>query len=127
MLVKIAGPVTLMSSTNAGTARSYPLPPMEGGNGVRSLRYEVRVLSAGSSNVKVAVRLLHGPDRTAAVAHSTPIASTQLSSTPPLVLGGDADSSKILGECLHVVIDVDSATNGETWACLELYEMRKPF
>lgn len=126
MLRKIAGPWTVYSGSTIGATRAYPLEPSEGGAAIRSLAYEIRVLNAGSANVKLGLRLRHGPDRTVFSAHSAPIATAVLPSNPPAVLHGDAGSA-IIGEVIQVFIDVDSAANGETWAVIEVYENRKPF
>ena len=92
----------------------------------KNVQYMCKVGASSGANVRITVELWHGPDGLVSVLHSTPINAGDPTSSGLLV--GDADSTKVLGEFLLVVVKIkDSALTTAQWASIELFEMRKPF
>ena len=93
------------------------------------VNYQVKVVqSDGTDNIRLSVELRHSPDGTVSALHSNPLSAANPGVLVPVLLSGDADSSKILGEFLHPVLKVKHAsTGGAVWAVVEVFELRKPF
>lgn len=102
-------------------------PPRPGGRLCKNVQYMVKVVASSSDQAKVGLFLDHGPDGTVSKLHSTPIALTQLTGGNALLLVGDSDSTKIIGEFLHPVVNCLSNDANACWALVEIFEMRKPF
>jgi hypothetical protein len=119
--MRVDGPAT------GGQATSFKLKPRAAGRSCKTAQYMIKIVAVSSTMAKVGLDLQHGPDGAVSVAHSTPIAMTQLTGTNANLLVGDADTTKILGEYLHVVINCISNDASPCWASVEIYEMRKPF
>lgn len=119
--MRVDGPAT------GGQVTGFKLKPRAGGRSCKNVQYMIKILAVSSNQAKVGLDLQHGPDGSVSVAHSTPITVTQLTGANANLLVGDADSTKILGEYLHVVINCISFDANPCWATVEIYEMRKPF
>lgn len=119
---RIFGPARVDGSSGGGT--DYTLPPSAGGSQCKTVQYMLKVVQTDDGvNCLLSVKLNHGPDGTVTKNHSTPIASTAAGTAPNLLVG-DADTSKIIGEYLHPILNVVGAGH---WATVEVFEMRKPF
>lgn len=124
MFRKIAGPFRVDGGSD--TEIGYPLTPSGGGRMCKSVQYMIKVIATSSpTNSKLGLKLNHGPDGMVSAPHSSPIASTATGNAPSLLVG-DADSSKIIGEYLHVIVTA-FGVGGPSSAMIEVYEMRKPF
>ncbi len=125
---RIFGPARIDSNT--GSTRTYALTARPGGEKIEDIEYFVSVLARSSTDAKVGLAFEHGPDATLMTSHSTPISLTRLSNpayAPPCVLAGDT-FTKIngqFGDWFRVVLLAGSQNNNQ-WACVEVWEMRKP-
>ena len=117
---------TRIDSNSDGTERTIKLSPSSGGRMVKNVQYMLKVNVSSGANVRLTVELWHGPDGLLSILHSTPINAGDPTASGLLV--GDADSTKVIGEFLLVVVKIkDTAVTTAQWAAVELFEMRKPF
>ena len=93
--------------------------------------YQLRMIaSEGSDNIRLGVDLHHSPDGGQPAFHSVCIASTNPGQLPGVLLSGNSDMDKMIGEFLHPATKIkhkDGAGGSAVWAMVELWEMRKPF
>ena len=92
---------------------------------VKSAQYMIVVHQASGVEVRIGLKLDHGPTPEIFAPHSVPIAVADPGTLPALMVG-DAGTA-IIGEFLRPVLKVDSNDANEQWAVVTIYEMRKPF
>lgn len=126
-MYKLIASMRFDGTGSGGNGISYKLKPRGGGRLCKNAQYMIKIIAVSSDQTKLKLDLEHGPDGTVSRPHSTPIVLTQLTSTNALLLVGDADQTKILGEYLHPIIFCISNDANPCWAVVEIYEMRKPF
>lgn len=119
--MRVDGPAT------GGQETFYRLQPSRSGRLCKQANFQIKVIASSSSQAKVGLRLEHGPDGTVSVLHSVPIPTTQLTGGNALLLNGDSDASKMLGNFLHPVITCISNDASPCWAVIEVYQLLKPF
>ncbi len=124
MVRKIAKNLRLDSGAT-GQLLEVELDAIWGGHTMKQVNFQVVPRQKSSTNAKVGLKLKHGPDGKVFVDHSTPIASTQLTGTTPM-LDGDSSASKMLGEVLLPVMTVEG-TGAAEWAQVDVYMVAKPF
>lgn len=81
-----------------GGEQSIKLKPTSGGRRTKGDNIQIVVRSSSGANVRLTAEVLHGPDGSTFVLHSTPINAADPGTSLPAVLNGDADSTKMLGE-----------------------------
>ncbi len=114
-----------LSSGAAGALAEYTLDPHPGGHTAKRAGFQVVIKQKSTDAVKVGIRLLTGPDGKTFLLHSTPIASTTVGSGI-LMLEGESNSAKMLGEWLQVGATCEGNGNIE-WAVVDIYEILTPF
>lgn len=95
----------------------------------KGVNYQIKVVAAsGDANNRIGLDLYHGPDGATFALHSTPIGYGDPGNAYPVLLNGDADSTKMIGEFLQARLKIKT-NSGSTaqWAVVEVFEMRKPF
>ncbi|MCA1974692.1 MAG: hypothetical protein LDL44_17820 [Caenispirillum sp.] len=113
-----------VTSGSGGTLAEYMLDGRPGGHTVKRINYQVVIRQKSSDNVKVGVRLYHGPDGKNFLLQSTPIASTTVGAGVVL-LNGDSDATKMIGEYTAAAPTCEGAGNQE-WANIDIYEIQSP-
>ena len=122
---KIFGPSRIDGAS--GSLTTYALKPRAGGRMAKVAHYDIKVLACSDgANTSLKLTLNHSPDGTVNSLHSVAIPLTAIGSTTPTLLSGDADTSKVLSDYLHVLLGIQG-TGGAQWAVVEVYEIRKPF
>ena len=116
-----------ITTGGSGEDVKYDLDPHPGGHTAKVAQYQVVVVQVSSTNAELTLDLDHGPDGRNFVAHSTPIATTQISGSSAALLSGDADTTKILGEWLRPTLTAGSTGASQEWIMVDVYEMLKPF
>lgn len=122
---KLVGVATFSSGPN-GEALEYQVAASAGGHTVKNVGYMIKVIQKSSGNAKCGLRLDHGPDGTARITHSTPIAVATIPGLG-LVAGDTTNTSAMLMEWLHPIVIAQSADSSQQSFTAEVYEMRKPF
>jgi hypothetical protein len=125
-LAKIASSIQITSASN-GTGLSYELTARAGGHTTKVANYQIVILQKSSNNVQIGIRLQHGPDGRRFLDHSIPIAANTPVGAGVVLLNGDADQTRIIGEWMLPTLTVQSSGTTEEWAVVDVYEMRKPF
>jgi Tfp pilus tip-associated adhesin PilY1 len=126
MFEKIGGPMRVECNQD-GTARSYKLKARAGGRMAKGVHFDVKVLASSSTNARLSLDLLHGPEEGVLGLHSTPIVNADSGAVFPTVVQGQSDQSKMLSEYLGVVVKPSSSGASLHWLEIEIYQMRKPY
>ncbi len=118
---KIYGPTRIDAGVN-GADQEYALEARPGGRMVKSVMYMIRVIQKANANVKLGIKIKHGPDGQAFTNH-TSTASATVNADDLMVFDGAAGT---VGEWIRPVVVAGGTATGD-WMQVEVYEMRKPF
>lgn len=122
---KIAGP-QVFTTGNGGEPKEYPLPASSGGHMVKGMGYMIKFLGNSGANARAGLRLDHGPDGSAWVTHSTPIAVAAIPAGG-LAAGDTYATTAMIQEVTRGVLLCQSNDANQQSFTAEIYEMRKPF
>ena len=122
---KVAGPQAFSTGPN-GEAVEVPLPASAGGHMVKGMGFMIKFLGNTGANARAGLRLDHGPDGAAWVAHSTPIAVAAIPAGG-LSHGDTYGTTAMIQEVTRGVLLVQSNNATAQGFTAEIYEMRKPF
>lgn len=122
---KIAGP-QVFSTGAGGAAAEFPLPVSAGGRMVKGMGYLIKFLGNSGANARAGLRLDNGPDGTAWVTHSTPIAVAAIPAGG-LSQGDTYAVTTMIQEVTRGVLLCQSNDANVQYFTAEIYEMRKPF
>jgi hypothetical protein len=92
---KIAGPMRV-DAGSAGADLEYPLDGRPGGRACKVTQHMVKVLYKSNGNVKIGLKLKHGPDGEAYTAHTSAPSAT-VNSDNLMVFDGDVTKFKVSG------------------------------
>lgn len=118
----------LRIDTVDGSATVHPIGIHPGGKAVKRIHYSIVVHQVSNANVRIGLRLDHGPDGKNNRTHSTPIDFAD-PGTPPVVLEGTvSDETTMINEHRHPCLLIkDTALAAAMWAVVSVYETVKPF
>ena len=125
MMFKLIAQNQRVESDAAGASQDFEINPSTGGHMVKVAHYQIVVKQKSSTSARLGLKLDHGPNGKDHILHSTPIVLTTLSG--PNLLVGDSDTTKVVGEVLHPIVQCASTGASREWALVDVYEMRKPF
>lgn len=127
---KIAGPMRVQATGTQDT--DYYLDPSPGGSRCKVILWSIKVIAKSSADVKLGLDYQTGPDGDVFGGNKPAIALNTVAGTAPLLIDGasgtpDTDPADVLGEWVRVRIQAGTASAGDEWATIEVWETRKPF